>query len=332
MLTLSLLGFGGGALYVAAGWFISRHADKDQKAFDILNHAGYNIGVFVIPFTQQFLGTAGVMTASIFDVGNAFICLGGAYGVAAAVKDGKGFDFKRVVKALSVSVPFLVHIGTVIMNSGAISATVVADALAGLTKISADDITAYAVGNTSCSVANLEKLVDGVYHAADAVSSGDVTMNFSSFAANAYDDNLNNVGGATKPGAKYFAYYAFELANATAIKGFRLSANDYSSSNSKYSFCLQGVSILVSADGQTWTNVANYYDMVDQGLYVDVADAIRDYYEASGSLTNTAAVKYVALCVPGAEKPYNDRANVQNGLPQYGSGSYVHHLELELYY
>ena len=116
MLTLSLLGFGGGALYVAAGWFISRHADKDQKAFDILNHAGYNIGVFVIPFTQQFLGTAGVMTASIFDVGNAFICLGGAYGVAAAVKDGKGFDFKRVVKALSVSVPFLVHIGTVIMN------------------------------------------------------------------------------------------------------------------------------------------------------------------------------------------------------------------------
>ena len=116
MLTLSLLGFGGGALYVIAGWLVSRRADKEQQAFDILNHAGYNIGVFVIPFTQRFLGTTGVMAASIFDVGNAFICLGGAYGVAAAVKDGKGFDFKRVVKALSVSVPFLVHIGTVAMN------------------------------------------------------------------------------------------------------------------------------------------------------------------------------------------------------------------------
>ena len=216
--------------------------------------------------------------------------------------------------------------------TGAISVTAVADALAGLTKVDAADITAYAVGNTSCSVANLEKLVDGIYHETDALSSGDVTMNFSSFADNAYDDNLNNVGGQTKPGAKYFAYYAFELANATAIKGFRLSANDYSSSNSKYSFCLQGVSILVSADGQTWTNVANYYDMVDQNLYVDVDDVIRDYYAASGSLTNTAAVKYVALCVPGAEKAYNDRANVQNGLPQYGSGTYCHHLELELYY
>ena len=116
LLTLSLLGFGGGVLYMAAGWFVSRNASKEQQAFDILNHAGYNIGVFVIPFTQAFLGTTGVMTASIFDIGNAFICLGGAYGVAAAVKDGKGFDYKRVLKALVVSVPFLVHIGTLVLN------------------------------------------------------------------------------------------------------------------------------------------------------------------------------------------------------------------------
>ena len=116
LLILSLLGLGGGILYMAAGWLVSRHADKEQQAFDILNHAGYNIGVFVIPFTQSFLGATGVMIASIFDVGNAFICLGGAYGVASAVKDGKGFDIRQVLKALAVSVPFLVHIGTVLMN------------------------------------------------------------------------------------------------------------------------------------------------------------------------------------------------------------------------
>ena len=116
LLSLSLLGFGGGVLYVAVGWLLSHRADKDRQAFDILNHAGYNIGVFVIPFTQSFLGATGVMTASLFDVGNAFICLGGAYGVAAAVKDGKGFDLKRILKALAISVPFLVHIGTVAMN------------------------------------------------------------------------------------------------------------------------------------------------------------------------------------------------------------------------
>ena len=116
LLSLALLGFGGGALYVAAGWLVSRKADKETKAFDMLNHSGYNIGLFAIPFTESFLGATGVMTASLFDVGNAFVCLGGAYGVAAAVREGKGFDLKRVLKALIVSVPFLVHIGTVIMN------------------------------------------------------------------------------------------------------------------------------------------------------------------------------------------------------------------------
>lgn len=116
LLTLALLGLGGGVIYVAAGWFVSRKSDKDTKAFDMLNHSGYNIGLFAIPFTESFLGATGVMTASLFDVGNAFVCLGGAYGVAAAVKDGRGFDLRRVLKTLIVSVPFLVHIGTVIMN------------------------------------------------------------------------------------------------------------------------------------------------------------------------------------------------------------------------
>ena len=116
LLSLALLGLGGGVIYVFVGWLVSRKADKDTKAFDMLNHSGYNIGLFAIPFTESFLGATGVMTASLFDVGNAFVCLGGAYGVAAAVKEGKGFDLKRVLKALAVSVPFLVHIGTVIMN------------------------------------------------------------------------------------------------------------------------------------------------------------------------------------------------------------------------
>lgn len=116
LLLLPFLGIGGGIVYIAAGWLLGRRSGKDQQAFDILNISGYNVGVFVVPFTQSFLGTADVMAASIFDVGNSFICLGGSRGVAGAVKNGKGFDIKQVLKALSVSVPFLVHIGTVVMN------------------------------------------------------------------------------------------------------------------------------------------------------------------------------------------------------------------------
>ena len=116
MLTLALLGLGGGVLYMSLGWLLNRRRSKEQQAFEMLNMPGYNIGTFALPFTQSFLGSVGVLTTSLFDVGNAFICLGGAYGIASAVKDGKGFDMKRVLKALSVSVPFLAHIITVIMN------------------------------------------------------------------------------------------------------------------------------------------------------------------------------------------------------------------------
>ena len=116
LLTLVLLGFGGGVIYMAFGYLLNRKRGSTQQAFEILNIPGYNIGTFALPFTQSFLGPVGVLTTSLFDVGNAFVCLGGAFGVASAVKDGKGLDLKRVGKALAVSVPFLAHIITVTMN------------------------------------------------------------------------------------------------------------------------------------------------------------------------------------------------------------------------
>ena len=116
LLILVLLGFGGGVIYMAFGYLLNRKRGSAQQAFEILNIPGYNIGTFALPFTQSFLGPVGVLTTSLFDVGNAFVCLGGAYGVASAVKDGKGLDLKRVGKALAVSIPFLAHIITVTMN------------------------------------------------------------------------------------------------------------------------------------------------------------------------------------------------------------------------
>ena len=116
LLALVLLGFGGGVIYMAAGFFLNRKRGKDQQAFEILNIPGYNIGTFALPFTQSFLGPVGVLTTSLFDVGNAFVCLGGAYGVALSVRDGRGFDGKRVLWALSRSVPFLAYVVTVTMN------------------------------------------------------------------------------------------------------------------------------------------------------------------------------------------------------------------------
>lgn len=110
MLTLALLGFLGGAIYMSVAALINLRGPKERRAFDLLNLEGYNIGVFALPFISSFLGPMGVVTASIFDVGNAFVCLGGAYGIASSIKGGAGLSFKRIGKALVTSVPFLSYI------------------------------------------------------------------------------------------------------------------------------------------------------------------------------------------------------------------------------
>ncbi len=116
MLAIIALGFGAGVLYMLIGFFMNRKSSAEQQAFEVLNLPGYGIGTFTLPFAQGFLGSIGVLTSSLFDIGNACICLGGSFGVASSLRDGRGFDGKRVAKALVTSVPFLAHILTVTMN------------------------------------------------------------------------------------------------------------------------------------------------------------------------------------------------------------------------
>lgn len=116
MLAISALGFGGGVIYMIAGWLSNRKADTDTKAFAVLNVPGYNIGTFALPFTSSFLGSMGVITTSLFDMGNAFICLGGSFGVARAMKEGGKVNLLRILTAPAHSIPFLAHILMVSLN------------------------------------------------------------------------------------------------------------------------------------------------------------------------------------------------------------------------
>lgn len=115
MLFIALLALGCGILYMILGYVIHIGKSRDEKAFGVLNLPGYNIGNFTIPFVQSFLGPVGVITTSLFDVGNAFVCLGGAFGVASSIKGGK-FSIKRILKALSKSVAFLTCITMVVLG------------------------------------------------------------------------------------------------------------------------------------------------------------------------------------------------------------------------
>jgi len=106
MLTLTLLGLIGGLVYMAIGYVINLRTSKAQQAFDVLNLPGYNIGNFTMPFVQSFLGPVGVITTSLFDVGNAMVCLGGSYSIASIIKSGGKFDVRKIANKLVRSVPF----------------------------------------------------------------------------------------------------------------------------------------------------------------------------------------------------------------------------------
>jgi len=116
LLSLVLLAIGCGLLYVTIGFVINRKNAKEQRAFEMLNLPGYNIGTFVIPFAQSFLGPMGVIATSLFDTGNAVMCLGGAFSLASMVKDGSGFSLKRIGKSLLKSVPFVCYVLMLLMN------------------------------------------------------------------------------------------------------------------------------------------------------------------------------------------------------------------------
>lgn len=117
LLMLALIGFGGGAIYMTLGYILNRKNGREQQAFDMLNTSGYNIGNFTMPFVQSFLGTSGVVATSIFDVGNAFICLGGAFSVASMVKGTSGkFSIKKIITALLKSIAFDCYIIMLIVS------------------------------------------------------------------------------------------------------------------------------------------------------------------------------------------------------------------------
>ena len=109
MLIITALGFAFGVVYILLAFLMNGRAGREKRAFEILNFSGYNIGNFTLPFAQSFLGPAGVVTASLFDTGNAVICLGGAYSVASMVKEGRRFSPSAIVKKLLRSMPFCTY-------------------------------------------------------------------------------------------------------------------------------------------------------------------------------------------------------------------------------
>lgn len=111
MLILCVFGLICNGVLLAIAYCINLTKSGKQKAFDMLNMTGYNIGNFTMPFVQSFLGPVGFAATSLFDAGNSVMCTGVTYSLASTVSNGNGGgagagSFRTVLKTLVSSVPF----------------------------------------------------------------------------------------------------------------------------------------------------------------------------------------------------------------------------------
>lgn len=109
LLLLMVMGLGFGIIYMIVGHLTN-------KSFGLLNLSGYNIGNFALPFIQNIFGPAGVIATSVFDVGNACVCLGGSYGIAASLKGNSKFSYKKLLKAMVTSVPLVCYVVMIVLS------------------------------------------------------------------------------------------------------------------------------------------------------------------------------------------------------------------------
>lgn len=110
MLSIVLISLGANVCYMLIILFIERKETEEERAFDVINTPGYNIGTFTLPFVQSFMGPTGVIATSLFDTGNGFISLGGSYSIASMIKSKKHFSLWFIGKTLVKSLPFMTYI------------------------------------------------------------------------------------------------------------------------------------------------------------------------------------------------------------------------------
>lgn len=109
MIYFFLIGFMVNVIMILVGFFISRKRDKNTIAMYMIECSGYNIGAFTTPFISSFLPGDALIAASLFDIGNCIMSVGGIYPLAKArIDERKSSDnlISNFFKKLFKSVPF----------------------------------------------------------------------------------------------------------------------------------------------------------------------------------------------------------------------------------
>ena len=102
---------------ILIGYLSGAPGGRAQRAFNMINLSGFNIGAFVLPFTQVFLGAEGVVALCVFDCGNSIMCTGGTYAMASMVAgEGERQGIKGFLVKLFSSIPMDVYVLMVILS------------------------------------------------------------------------------------------------------------------------------------------------------------------------------------------------------------------------
>ncbi len=113
MITISiiLIGLCCGFFNIFLAKYVNRRQSPTTRALSMINCSGYNIGNFAIPFAASFFDATGMIYMCMFDIGNAFMGLGGTYALARNEVDGRGrLDIKNLCLVLVKSIPFDVYL------------------------------------------------------------------------------------------------------------------------------------------------------------------------------------------------------------------------------
>ena len=117
LLLLVLLGLGLDLFLSWIGFLWKKRESREEAAFHVINLSGFNIGSFGMPFVQNFLGAGGIVPVCIFDVGNAIMCTGATYTLAATVlKSGEKQTLGSFLKNLVSSVPLDTYVIMLILT------------------------------------------------------------------------------------------------------------------------------------------------------------------------------------------------------------------------
>ena len=107
---IALIGLVANVILLLIGFAVTmRTADPDLRDFRRLNISGFSIGPFVIPYVQAFLPPAGLLTALVFDLGNAVMAAGGNYAVISGFREKTSpvRMVKVIAKKLATSGPVI---------------------------------------------------------------------------------------------------------------------------------------------------------------------------------------------------------------------------------